>query len=82
MWYVYIILTQKNKLYTGISTDPHRRFQEHLSGKKGAKYFRQDPPVKIIYQEESIDRSAATKRELQIKKMSRKQKEQLIYKDL
>jgi putative endonuclease len=81
MWYVYLILTKKNKLYTGISTDPQRRFQEHLSGKKGAKYFRQDPPIRIVYQEESPNRSDATKRELQIKKMTRKQKEELIQQD-
>lgn len=82
MWYIYIILTQKNKFYTGISTDPIRRFNEHLRHKKGAKYFRHDPPVKIIYQEEASNRSIATKREIAIKKMTRKQKEELISKKL
>jgi putative endonuclease len=78
MWFVYIILTKKNKLYTGITTDPQRRFKEHLSQKKGAKYFRQDPPKEIVFQEEHPDRSSALKRESEIKKMTRKQKESLL----
>jgi putative endonuclease len=49
-WYVYIILTAKEKLYTGISRDPERRFFEHLLDvKKGAKFFRSDSPQKIVY---------------------------------
>ena len=78
MWYVYIILTEKGKFYTGISTDPERRFKEHLSGKKGAKFFRNDLPVRIVYRENCLNRSSATKRELEIKKMTRGQKELLV----
>ena len=39
-WYVYIIRASDQSLYTGITTDPERRFAEHQSGKAGAKYFR------------------------------------------
>lgn len=68
-WYVYVILTSKNKLYTGISTDPERRFVEHLCDpKKGAKYFRSDSPVKIVYLEEWTTMSEALKSEAAIKK--------------
>lgn len=76
-WFVYIILTKKNKLYTGITTDIERRFQQHING-TGAKYFRSDIPKKIVYQERKKDRSTATKREIEIKKLSRTQKNQLI----
>lgn len=70
-WYVYIILTAKGKLYTGISTDPERRFVEHLCDtKKGAKYFRSDSPEKIIHLEEFETMSEALKREAAIKKLS------------
>jgi putative endonuclease len=70
-WYVYIILTRKEKLYTGISTDPERRFFEHLFDvKKGAKFFRSDSPQKIVYCEEFVTMSEALKREAEIKKWS------------
>lgn len=70
-WYVYVILTTKGKLYTGISTDPERRFVEHLcDSKKGAKYFRTDSPVKIVYLEEWDTMSEALISEAHIKKWS------------
>jgi putative endonuclease len=79
MWYVYIILTEKNKLYTGVSTDPERRFVEHLCDrKKGAKFFRSDSPVKIVYAEDCDSYSDALKREIEIKRMPVKKKRELI----
>jgi putative endonuclease len=70
-WYVYIILTKKNKLYTGVSTDPERRFIEHLcDSKKGAKFFRSDTPVQIVYLENCENYSEALKREYVIKQYS------------
>ena len=78
-WFVYIILTKKEKLYTGISTDPERRFVEHLTDtKKGAKYFRSDSPVQIVYLEEYETMSLALIREAVIKKMSAAQKKALF----
>ncbi|MDH3695125.1 MAG: GIY-YIG nuclease family protein, partial [Gammaproteobacteria bacterium] len=65
--------------YTGISTDAERRFQEHRkSGVKAAKYFRTGPPRKIVYRESCANRSEATKRETQIKALSRVEKTALI----
>jgi len=79
-WYVYIILTKKEKLYTGISTDPERRFIEHLCDtKKGAKYFRTDSPYCIVYLEEFDSMSEALKREIYIKKRPIKHKWELIH---
>lgn len=79
-WFVYIIETKSGKLYAGITTDVSRRFQEHKNLKtKGAKFFRTDPPRKMVYQETTANRSEALKREAQIKKLTRKEKLQLIY---
>lgn len=78
-WFVYMILTTKNRLYTGVSTDPERRFVEHLCDpKKGAKFFRSDSPVMIVHLEEVDSYSSALKREIQIKKMSANQKRKLF----
>jgi putative endonuclease len=77
MWYLYIILTKNGKLYTGITTDLDRRFEEHKTGVKGAKFTKANPPKKIVYTEELVDRSTASKREWEIKKLTRKQKEAL-----
>lgn len=78
-WFVYIILTEKNRLYTGITTDVERRFQEH-SGlmPKGAKFFRSDKPKKIVYVVICENRSEASIKEAAIKKLSRLQKDQFI----
>ena len=83
-WFVYIILTSQHSLYTGITKDLERRFQEHVdtaNGKpkaKGAKFFRRARPLKIVYAEQLADRSLASKREAEIKSMSSQQKQELI----
>lgn len=78
MWKVYIIESELGKLYTGITTDLDRRMKEHTNLKKGAKFFRFSKPKKIIFQEKAENRSLATKRESEIKKMNRKKKLELI----
>lgn len=77
-WYLYIIRTEKGHLYTGITTDLERRFAEHSSGKKGAKYFSVSAPQEILYTKKCKDRSAASKLEAKIKKLTREQKLALI----
>lgn len=77
-WHLYIIQAQDGTLYTGITTDIDRRFEQHLSG-KGAKYFRKSLPEKVIYRESGLTRGEALKREATIKKMSREQKKELIF---
>lgn len=76
-WYVYIIETESSKLYTGITNNLDKRFEKHKSG-KGAKFFRIDKPLKIIYTEIYETKSQALKREFGIKKMSKKEKMELI----
>lgn len=77
-WFVYIIETENGKLYTGITTDVERRFEEHKNDPKGAKFTKANPPKEILFTEEHPDRSSASKREAQIKKLSRPQKLILI----
>lgn len=80
VWSVYVIESQSGKFYTGISTDVNRRFRQHLGVVKGgAKYFRSDPPSLLVYEESFRDRSAAQKREAEIKAFTRLEKENLVY---
>lgn len=76
-WYLYILRCRDGSLYTGITTDVEKRFEAHQSG-KGAKYTRGRGPMELVYQETCGDHSAALKREAQIKKLSREQKQALI----
>lgn len=77
MWKVYIIRTQSGKLYTGITKDLERRLSQHKQ-KTGARFFHISDPESVVYTETHPDRSAATKREIEIKKMSREEKMNLI----
>lgn len=82
-WFVYIIETDKGHLYTGITTDVERRWQQHLAvaegtGKKGARFFNSQKPQRICYQETCDNRSNASRREAAIKKMTAAQKRLLI----
>lgn len=76
-YYVYILKCSDDSLYTGITTDLAQRIETH-NKKQGAKYTRGRTPVTLVYYEEGHDKSSALKREIQIKKLSRKQKEKLI----
>ena len=77
-WLVYIVACSDESLYTGITTDRERRIIEHNDSKKGAKYTRNRRPVDLVYSEMHPDRSTASKREYEIKKLSRAEKLKLI----
>ncbi|TAK61321.1 GIY-YIG nuclease family protein [Methylobacter sp.] len=79
-WQVYIILCTDDSLYTGITNDVIRRFNQHQD-KQGAKYFRGRQPRELVYVETGHDRSSASKRESVIKKLSRLEKLQLLASD-
>lgn len=76
-WHVYMILCADDSLYTGITTDPERRFQQHAAG-CGAKYFRGRQPQRVVYLESDHTRSTAGIREIQIKRLARADKCALI----
>jgi len=80
-WYVYIVRCRDNSCYTGITTDIQRRLIEHNSPGYGAKYTRARQPVVLIYHEQAPSRSAAAKREHQIKKLNHSAKEDLASSD-
>ena len=77
-WSVYIIEADDNSYYTGITTDVERRFAEHSSSPLGAKFFNGRTPLKVVYQEGGHTRSTASKREAEIKKLTRMQKQNFL----
>lgn len=78
-WFVYIIQTAKGTYYTGIALNVEKRFQEHKnSGIRCAKYLRGKGPLTLVYQQRFENKSAALKREYEIKQLSKKHKEALI----
>jgi putative endonuclease len=77
MYFVYLLLCSDGSLYTGISTDPCKRFLEHQAGKGGA-YTRSHPPLKIIYTEKLPDKSSALKKEFEIKSWPRQKKIKIL----
>lgn len=77
-WFVYLVKCNDDTLYAGITTDLSRRIEEHNNSPKGAKYTRVRRPVSLAYAEAAECRSTASKREYQLRKMTRAAKLQLI----
>ena len=67
-WFVYIVRCADQTLYTGVAVDVDARIVQHNSG-RGAKYTRGRLPVELIYREPAADRSAALRREAEIKRL-------------
>lgn len=81
MYYIYIVKCSDSSLYTWITTNLEKRIKEHnweLSW--WAKYTSWRQPVDLVYFEKSENRSLATKREIEIKKLNKKYKLKLINK--
>ncbi len=76
-WIVYILECSDGSLYTGITNELGRRIAEHEDG-KGAKFTRGRGPFKVVYKEAQPNRSAAQRREIEIKSMRRSTKCALI----
>ena len=66
-----------DSVYTGITNNLNKRIEAHMSG-NGSKYLRGRLPVKLIHKENFLNRSDASKREIEIKKLQKKEKELLI----
>ena len=75
--YVYVLRCGAGSLYTGWTNDLGQRLAAHQSG-KGAKYTRGRLPIEMVYFEEMPDKSAALKRENELKKLKKAEKELLI----
>lgn len=78
--FVYMLLCENNKIYTGYTTDVKARFKAHLEGikKAGAKFTNANKPIKIIYEKEFETKSEAMKEEYRIKHLARDEKLILI----
>lgn len=70
---LYLLLCKGNVIYTGITNDVARRYQQHCDG-RGAKFTRSRPPQKLLCQVEVGDRSSALKLEYAVKQLPRSQK--------
>jgi putative endonuclease len=77
MPYVYILRCRDGSYYTGYAMDIDKRLAEHQTG-TACKYTRGRTPVELIYLEETDSKSEALQREYQIKRLNKKQKENLI----
>ena len=78
-WIIYILRCSDNSLYTGITKNIAKRLEEHnAGGKLAAKYTRARRPVTLVYKEHAASRSAAAKREHEIKQMDKISKESLV----
>ncbi|HCL79233.1 MAG TPA: hypothetical protein DIC53_04615 [Synergistaceae bacterium] len=75
--WVYILRCSDGTFYTGWTFDLQIRLTAHNNG-KGARYVLSRRPVELVYREAVVSRSAALRRELEIKRMARTAKEDLV----
>lgn len=76
-YWLYILRCGDGTLYTGTTDNVARRLAVHQSG-KGAKYTRGRGPLTLAYQEACADKSAALRREIAVKRLTRAEKLALI----
>ncbi len=78
-WTLYMVRSADSRLYTGITTDPGRRIEEHRrGGRRGAKALRGRAPLNLVFSCSFADRSTALTAEYRVKQLSRSMKERLI----
>ena len=77
MWLVYIVQCADGTYYTGLTENLEERIGRHNTG-NGAKYTKLKRPVRLVYCEECLSKVQAIKREIEIKKLSHRNKEYLI----
>lgn len=79
MWHLYMIRCGDDSLYTGITTNVERRFDEHADGgPKAAKYVRGRGPLELVAHVEVGPRRQAAQLECRVKALSRAEKESLL----
>ena len=76
-WVCYLLRCADDTFYCGVTNDMNKRLAAHNAG-EGAKYTRGRTPVSLVYRENCGDKSAALKREIQIKRLSRNAKESMF----
>lgn len=78
IWFLYLIRCKDGSLYTGISTDVKRRFEEHRGGSRGSKYLRGKAPLKLVLKKKIGDKGLALKVEDRVRKLTKIKKELLV----
>jgi putative endonuclease len=76
-WCVYILRCRDGSLYTGATNDLPARLAVHRAGRGGA-YTRSRLPVRVVYAERVRGRSAALRREWELKQLPRPEKLALV----
>jgi len=76
-WFCYLLRCADDTLYCGITNDLEKRLAAHNAG-TASKYTRSRVPVELVFAESCADRSAASKREMEIKSLTRAEKLALI----
>ena len=76
--YVYILKCSDGSYYTGITSNLHKRMEEHQSGKHSESYTSKRLPVELVFYAEFTDINIAILKEKQIKSWSKAKKEALI----
>lgn len=79
-WRLYLIRCANNNLYAGITTDLDRRLAEHQAqGPQCAKYLKGKAPLALVFVAPAgQNRSEASRLEYFVKRLSKRQKEQLV----
>ena len=77
MNYTYLLQCADGTLYCGWTNDPNKRLKAHQNG-TASRYTASRRPVKPVYLEARETKQAAMKREAEIKRMKRREKENLI----
>lgn len=77
LYYVYLARCKDNSLYTGYTINLEKREKRHNDG-TGARYTRVRRPISIVYYETFESKSAAMKREYQVKQLKKSDKEKLV----
>ena len=81
MFFVYVLRTSSNRIYVGVTANLNQRISTHNTG-NGAEWLKADLPALLVYSESHPTLGSARKREIQLKKWSRKKKQALISGDL
>lgn len=76
-WFCYLLLCADDTLYCGITNDLDKRIAAHNTG-TASKYTRTRVPVELVFAECCDGRSAASRREMEIKKLKRADKLALV----
>ena len=76
-WWLYIVECADASLYTGITNNLEQRLEKHNAG-TASRYTRARTPVRLVYREAHPDRSSASRRENEVKQLTRDEKLALI----